>query len=126
MNAALTEIIDSILSIAEFSSDDCDCLKSVLSLLLDAAPTLFTEVRQERASGVSTNPEVLLHEHVPNWLKFRELVFVLGASLQQLSDRWADGKGPLALYFTVEELKKMVIAIFENTSRREILLSQLR
>ena len=51
---------------------------------------------------------------------------VLGYGLQQISDRWADGKGPLAMYFSSEEVKRLVMAMFENTTKRDIVLKQLR
>ena len=51
---------------------------------------------------------------------------MLGSGLAEVSDRWADGKGPLGLVFTPEELRRLVLAMFENTSKRDMLLRQLR
>lgn len=120
LNAAVVDIIDNVLAIGEFSVDDCDVLQQVLSLILEAAPHLFN------LPNMQQNPEVTLHEFVTNWMKFRELNLVLRSNLQQVSDRWADGKGPLALYFSAEEIKRLVIAMFENTSKRDAVLAQLR
>ena len=120
LNAALNEILDSVLAIEEFSAEDCEYLHDVLAKITTVSPELF------RVEEVKANPQVALHEHVTLWMKFRELVIVLKSSMQDVSDRWSDGKGPLALYFTAEEVQKLVVAMFENTSKRDSLLSQLR
>ncbi len=120
LNAVVMDIVDSVLLIGEFSVDDCECLQKTLSTLTCSAAGLF------RLQQSATNPEVLLHEYVPNWMKFRELLRALNSGFQELSDRWADGKGPLALHFQPEEIRKLVIAMFENTSNRDRVLAQLR
>ena len=51
---------------------------------------------------------------------------MVGSGLQQISDRWADGKGPLAVHLTVSEVKQLVLAMFENTSKRQALLTELK
>ena len=117
----VSEICESVLSIGEYSADDCDCLYSTLESLTRFAPDLFNLGEHSKS-----NPEVLLHEFVPNWMKFRELQGVLKSGLQEVSDRWADGKGPLAVYFAPDEIRRLVMAIFENTSKRDIVLSQLK
>ena len=119
LNSAITDIMTSILHIGEFSVDDCDCLQQVLSCITSSAPDLFhVEIAKSSA-------EVLLHEHVQTWMRFTELHRLLGSGLQVLSDRWAAGKGPLALHFTPEEVHRLVIAIFENTSKRDAVLAQI-
>ena len=60
-----------------------------------------------------------LHEVAPDWLRVRELALLLAASLQEVDNRWSDGKGPLALYFTGDEVAKLVTAMFEKTGRRD-------
>ena len=119
MNSAVTDIMDSILHIGEFSADDCDCLQQVLSCVTLAAPDFF-HVEISKSS-----PEVLLHEHVQLWMRFTELHHALRSGLQTLSDRWAAGKGPLALHFTPEEVQRLVVAMFENTSKRDAVLAQI-
>jgi len=69
---------------------------------------------------------VTLHEVAPDWLRLRELALLLGASLQEVDDRWSDGKGPAAVYFTADELAMLVTATFEKTGRRDALLARLR
>lgn len=135
------------MNISEFSADDCDVLQKVLQIVVDAAPALFVlpehqlqqNVREEEEDKnnpqaaalphqpqIGCSPLVMLHEFVPNWLKFREILLVLGSGLQTVSDRWATGKGPLALHFTAEDICKIVVAMFENTHRREAVIRELK
>ena len=116
----MNNIISSVLSIEEFSAEDCQYLQEILSNILHSAVDCF------KISDPKVSPIVALHENVPNWMKFKELVQLLHSGLQDVSDRWSDGKGPLALYFTSEEVRRLVIGIFENTSKRDLLLAQLR
>lgn len=120
LNAALTNIIYSVMSIEEFSANDCDHLHSALSLITAVAADYF------RTETSSANPQVTLHECVPNWLRFKELVLFLDCGLQAVADRWADGKGPLALHLTATEVRRLVIAVFENTRKRDLFLSRLK
>ena len=67
-----------------------------------------------------------LMRYVKKWNKFLELILILNASLKEIEDRWAGGKGPLALEFSVEEVKKLVRALFQNTDRRAATLSRIK
>lgn len=60
------------------------------------------------------------------WGKFSELIIVLGASLQDIENRWAQGKGPLAHEFTPDEAKQLVRALFQNTDRRAKVLARIK
>ena len=71
LNAALEDIIDCVLSIEEFSVDDCEYLQKVLSQIADHVVQLF-----QNPKDPSQNPHVLLHEHVATWFRFKELVQV--------------------------------------------------
>ena len=118
----LEEIIDAILVIDEFSEDDCKSLQNIFDHVLRTAPDIFSV--EGFSCGSST--QVALHEFVSNWMKFSELNLVFASKLQDISDRWVDGKGPLALHFTGEQISTLVTAMFENTKKRDSLLAQLR
>lgn len=60
------------------------------------------------------------------WPKFCELIIILGASLRDIIDRWAEGKGPLAHEFTPDEAKQLVRALFQNTDRRAHVLARIK
>ena len=119
VNASLSDIVDMVLTVEEFSVDDCQCLHA-------AVDHLSTGVVEVFRTDVVTSAEVTLHEVAPDWLRLRELALLLSAGLQEVDDRWSDGKGPSAIYFTGDELAKLVTAMFEKTGRRDALLGRLR
>lgn len=63
---------------------------------------------------------------VPHWSKYKQMVGALEASLQDLADGWSDGKGPLALDFTANEVRGLIRALFQNTDRRAAVLSKIK
>lgn len=63
---------------------------------------------------------------VPHWIRYKELIAILEASLQDIVDRWADGKGPLAHEFTAQEVKGLIRALFQNTDRRAAALHKIK
>ena len=115
----LVEVITSITSLDDISSDDANQLNSLLVLLTYKTPELF-----EIGSGENT--KVLLHKYVASWSRSSELKLVLTTGLMDIADRWADGKGPLAIAFTANEVKQMIRALFQNTDRRANILGKIR
>ncbi|KAK2561588.1 Centromere/kinetochore protein zw10-like protein [Acropora cervicornis] len=63
---------------------------------------------------------------VPHWTRYKELIGILKASLQEIGDRWTDGKGPLAQEFTAQEVRGLIRAIFQNTDRRAAILAKIK
>lgn len=59
------------------------------------------------------------------WAKFNELQLILGAGLREVDDRWADGKGPLALEFSADQVRHLVRALFQISDRRAVLLAKI-
>ena len=116
----MSDIVDIVLTVEEFSVDDCQCLQMALQYLSTGVIDVF------RVNPCTTSAEVTLHEVAPDWLRVRELAVLFGASLQEVDDRWSSGKGPLALHFAGDEVAKLVTAMFERTSRRDALIAQLR
>lgn len=82
---------------------------------------LYFQVEGEEDPGLG---EVL--RCVRLWGKFCELIVILGASLQDIENRWAQGKGPLAHEFTPDEAKQLVRALFQNTDRRAKVLARIK
>jgi len=120
VNATLSEVVDIVLTVEEFSIDDCQYLHTALQHLTTSVVDVL------HLDSSTTSAEVTLQEFAPDWLRARELVALFGASLQEVDDRWSDGKGPLAVYFTSDEVAKLVSAMFERTGRRDALIAQLR
>lgn len=65
-------------------------------------------------------------KYVPSWMRFKEIIFVLDASMTGIAERWADHNGPLAEHLLPEELKKLVRSLFENNEKRARLLAAIK
>lgn len=126
-NEATSEMISCVLSIEEFSVEDCEHLQSIFQHVTAVAPGYFSlpSVTPGVDPATLLNPVVALHENVDSWLRFSELTQLFGLNLQGIADRWSDGKGPLAMYFKAEEVRSLVTSMFENTSKRRAFLKLL-
>lgn len=60
------------------------------------------------------------------YLKFKEICFLLSGNLQEIDDRWASGHGPLASWMKPDEVKRMIRALFQNTEKRAAVLSRIK
>lgn len=67
-----------------------------------------------------------INRSVTKWQRLLELIKILEASLRDIQDRWADGKGPLAHEFTAIQVKQLIRALFQNTERRAALLTTIK
>lgn len=112
MNSLCTCLINAVLKLEDIPSTLDEQLIDVYKVVITRGPKLFTDPK-----------EICLF--VSNWNKFNELIFVLNASLVDIDDRWSNGKGPLALQFQAEEVRKLIRALFQNTSRRANVLSKI-
>jgi len=124
LSGVLREVIDSVLLIVELSVDDCVCLQRVFTSLVTSSTQLFQRCRP--ADGPpSQSVEVTVQDCVPVWLRFRELATFFSLRLSEVIDRWADGKGPMAVQLSAAELARLVVAVFEKTSRRDAFIARL-
>ena len=122
LNSVVVDIITCITSLDDVSEDDACQLHALLQLLTDKCPQLYSEA----ATANQTVAPAMLLKHVAKWSKVHELQLLLSASLHDIADRWAEGKGPLAQEFRPNEVKQMVRALFQNTDRRANLLAKIR
>ncbi|XP_064424802.1 centromere/kinetochore protein zw10 homolog [Latimeria chalumnae] len=123
LNTAITEIISKITALEDISTEDGDRLYSLCRTVVKEGPHVFTPLLEE-------NKNKKYQEEVPisvqKWMKFKELMILLQASLQEIVDRWADGKGSLAAEFTSNEVKSLIRALFQNTDRRAAALTKIK
>jgi len=124
LNSALEELIQHITGLEDISADTAEHLVSLLNQLVTKAPAVFGPAKGKvEESGPSPNDVV---RYVRRWGKFKELILVLGTSLREIDERWAGGKGPLAVEFPPEEVKQLIKALFQNTERRAALLARIK
>lgn len=117
----IVEITDSIVALEDISADDTKHLSRLISTIANQSPDLFRVEIDDKV-----NITVELQRNVAKWQRFRELDMVLNASMIEIGDRWASGKGPLAVAFTANEIKQLIRALFQNTDRRAAILAKIK
>ncbi|XP_059207248.1 centromere/kinetochore protein zw10 homolog [Centropristis striata] len=121
LNTAITEVIAKIMMLEDISSEDGEHLHTLCQTIIEEGPLVFTPLVE---GNKKYQEEVPLY--VRKWSTFKELVIVLRANLQEIVDRWADSKGPLALEFSSSEVKNLIRALFQNTERRAVALTKIK
>ncbi|XP_068600829.1 centromere/kinetochore protein zw10 homolog [Brachionichthys hirsutus] len=121
LNTAITEIIGKIMSLEDISSEDGEHLHTLCQTIIEEGPLVFIPLAEENKKYQEEAPL-----YVKKWSTFKELVIVLRANLQEIVDRWADGKGPLAFEFSSSEVKNLIRALFQNTERRAAALTKIK
>lgn len=125
VNCVLVAIVNSITSLEDISAEGASHLHHLLCMLDEKAGPLFCTKFTEDATN-EAHMKVELQRNIPKWMKFKELIFILNANLQEITDRWADGKGVLAHEFSTAEVKQLIRALFQNTDRRAAVLAKIR
>lgn len=112
LNTLIQEVFHKILKLEDIPERSCNILLSALN---------FIESFLNETEEIQRLTLVLSDYH-----KLLEMKFVLKANLNEISDRWENGDGPLTLAFTADQLKHMIRALFQNTERRAALLSKIK
>ncbi|XP_007934793.1 centromere/kinetochore protein zw10 homolog [Orycteropus afer afer] len=123
LNTAVSEIIGRITALEDISTEDGDRLCSLCKTVIDEGPQVFAPLSEE---SMNKKYQEEVPVYVPKWMPFKELMMMLQASLQEIGDRWADGKGPLAAAFSSSEVKALIRSLFQNTERRAAALAKIK
>ncbi|NXN09957.1 ZW10 protein, partial [Indicator maculatus] len=123
LNTALSEVVTRIAALEDISAEDADRLYSLCRTMVEEGPQVFTPLPEEERNK-KYQEEVPVH--VQKWMTFKQLMIILQASLQEIVDQWADGKGPLAAEFSAAEVKSLIRALFQNTERRAAALARIK
>ncbi|KAL4608672.1 hypothetical protein GN956_G24580 [Arapaima gigas] len=123
LNTAIAEMNSKIMMLEDISTEDGDHLHTLCQTIIDEGPLVFIPLPEENKNRKYQEEMPI---YVKKWMTFKELARVLQANLQEIVDRWADGKGPLALEFTSSDVKNLVRALFQNTERRAVALSKIK
>nr|CAD7395118.1 unnamed protein product [Timema cristinae] len=134
VNTMVQELVLRTMSLEDIPADTAVQLVAAFAVVIARAPQVL-KVPWNRSwffSWSSILTTVLLqdpnevYQRVHHWSQFLELQLVLGANLRTISDRWADGKGPLAHMFTPDQTKQLIRALFQNTERRAAVLASIK
>lgn len=99
------EIIRRILAMNDISAAVCSGLVEILGDIEQRAPACFAD-------------ELQVSVLCRSWTKLTQLRMMLNASMAHITEQWAEGKGPLTLYYKAEDVKHLIRALFQNTDRR--------
>uniref|UniRef100_A0A8C5PQB2 Centromere/kinetochore protein zw10 homolog n=1 Tax=Leptobrachium leishanense TaxID=445787 RepID=A0A8C5PQB2_9ANUR len=123
LNTAIMEMISKIAALEDISTEDGERLYTLCRTVIEEGPLVFSPLPEE-SKNKKYQEEVPIY--VQRWMKFKELIIILQASLMEIVDRWADGKGPLAVEFSTNEVKSLIRALFQNTERRAVALARIK
>ncbi|NWX14342.1 ZW10 protein, partial [Aegotheles bennettii] len=123
LNTALSEIVTRIAALEDISTEDANRLYFLCRIMVEEGPQVFTPLPEDDQNK-KYQEEVPVY--VQKWMMFKELMIILQASLQDIVDQWADGKGPLAAEFSAAEVKSLIRALFQNTDRRAAALAKIK
>ena len=112
LNTVMEELIQIVTTLEDISADAGEQLVSMLNQLSNKSTTLFESEEPKR--------------YVKKWTKFKELIFILGASLREIEDGWGGGQGRLCAEFPAEQVKQLIRALFQNTERRAAVLAKIK
>ena len=112
LNTVMEELIQIVTSLEDISAEAGEQLVSMLKQLMDKSPSFFDSEDPRR--------------FVKKWSKFKELIFILGASLKDIDENWGRGGGRLSGEFPADQVKLLVRALFQNTERRAAVLARIK
>ena len=117
LNGALECCINSVFSLTDISANDASRAANIYLLLSNSCVGLF-HINTETESEV-------LGEECENWFRFKQLIVLLEASLNEIRAKWDNGKGPFGVNFKASEVRNFVKGSFKNSVRRSELLAKI-
>ncbi|CAD5226208.1 unnamed protein product [Bursaphelenchus xylophilus] len=93
----------------------------------ESMAVLFSEVMRKSRKLMTMNGAEGIHSICHReYVRLEEVIFVLNGNLNNVSNRWCNGKGTLAEYLKAFEVRGLVCALFQNTDKRSALLDQIK
>ena len=128
------DLIKSCLKLEDISTEDATCMHTAFSLIEQTVYELFSknqklDTADQDSSSVTkisnSLAELNAAKYMRAWHRFKYILVLLKANLQEIVDLWSEGKGPLALYFDSEEIRHLIKALFMITDRRSAALAKI-
>lgn len=111
INALAAELIRRVFTLRDISATMATELSDLIDVVLQRAPALFAEPH-----------EVL---QVRLWMKLQQLKTIMNASLKEITELWCNGAGPLTANYKSDEVRHLIRALFQDTSRRVQAMSMI-
>ncbi|XP_058820623.1 centromere/kinetochore protein zw10 [Topomyia yanbarensis] len=112
MTTFCAELIKRILNLEDITASLGSGLVGVITIVKEKAPLLFRD-----PTDITFTTK--------NWTKLMQLHKILDASLVEITELWAEGKGPLTLNYKADEIKQLIRALFQNTKHRQTCLATI-
>lgn len=122
VNSMIKELTAIICTMEDISEDDSMSLKLLCELLSEQIPQLFRKDEEE----VEEEEDMSWQKQVSKSSRLSEMIIFLSSNLKEIVSRWSEGKGPLAVAFTITEVKGLIRALFQNTEHRAQAIMQIR
>jgi hypothetical protein len=116
-------LIKSCLKLEDISSDDASYLHTGFTILKQFVHELFSSYQPDLEGSMH---DLNAMKYINSWQKFKYLLVILKANLQDIVDLWSDGKGPLSLCYDSEEVRHLIRALFMITERRSAALARIK
>ncbi|VDM28929.1 unnamed protein product [Toxocara canis] len=113
----LSRIDDFILKMLDIRATDAQIMAVKIQKLLESLEQLFI-FGSDKCSSIHRFAE-------SPYYRTKEIVFCLDGTLEDVSDRWCGGKGPMAQWLSAKEVCGLVEALFQNTRKRAQLLADI-
>uniref|UniRef100_A0A182NSG5 Uncharacterized protein n=1 Tax=Anopheles dirus TaxID=7168 RepID=A0A182NSG5_9DIPT len=91
------EIMKRVQSLEDITTAIGNGLVQLIDIITETLPNLFKEPAE-------------IHQLVKQWTKLLQLRQILCGSLVEITELWAEGKGPLTMCFSAEEIKHLKLA----------------
>lgn len=133
----MSRILSSLVSQSDISAQDSAELPKILQPLVDEIPSAILSIPQEAVDKYRATPSVdledllvnpgsdimwvmwnLFCEHCPSMIKLEKLLQIFDARLRMIVEWWEVGELQ-KLGFTVQELRRLIWALFEHSDFRE-------
>lgn len=133
----MSRILSSLMSQTDISAQDSAELPKVLQPLVDEIPCAILSIPQEVVDKYKVTPSVdskdllenpgsditwvmwnLFCEHCPSIIKLTRLLQIFDARLRMIVEWWEAGELQ-KLGFTVQEIRRLIWALFEHSDFRE-------
>jgi centromere/kinetochore protein ZW10 len=122
------DLLKSCIKLEDIASDDASYLHEAFSIVETYVFEFYSRQNgsqseiKENESGLG---ELNASKYIKSWHRFKYMLKLLKANLQEIVDLWSEGKGPLALHYEADEIRHLIKALFMITERRSAALAKI-
>lgn len=119
------DLLKSCIKLEDIASDDASCLHSAFAVIEDYVYGFYSKKDGLELVEMKAIGELNASKHIKSWHRFKYMLKLLKANLQEIVDLWSEGKGPLAMHYEADEVRHLIKALFMITERRSAALAKI-